>query len=195
MKHYIFGYGSLVNQEALARYLCRTCTADTTHFCHLHGYRRCWNVAMDNRLDLPSYKYYLDAATGQRPNIFVTFLNIRSAPQTSVSGILFEVSQEELAQLDMRERNYRRIEITDQLDITVANGYAWVYIGTPEAEERYQKGLNSKTAFISEEYHQFVHDCFSQCNSAIALNYREATDTPEVPLKKLIRIDIRLLNE
>lgn len=191
MKHYIFGYGSLVNQEALARYLCRPCSTDATAFCQLKDYRRCWNVAMNNSIDLPAYKHYLDTATGQRPNIFVTFLNIRPEQHACVSGVLFEVSQQELAQLDMRERNYQRIAVTEQVDKPLTNATVWVYIGTPEAEQRYQEGLKSNSAYIPEEYYQFVRHCFSQCGSAIALNYQEATDAPEVPLRKVIRIDTR----
>ena len=36
--------------------------------CDLHGYRRQWGVAMDNRRDLPGYKHYTDEF-GLRPAV------------------------------------------------------------------------------------------------------------------------------
>ncbi len=189
MRHYIFGYGSLVNQEALYHYLGRECSPHAITLCQLKGYRRCWNIAMDNRVDLSSYKYYLDAATGERPEVFVTFLNIRPARKSTLTGALFEVNAEELSWIDQRERNYRRVAVTHQIDCQVP-GNVWVYIGTPEAEKRYQQGLASHAACISEEYYLFVQECFYCHGEAIGQAYLEATDPPEVPLRKLIRIDL-----
>lgn len=189
MKHYIFGYGSLVNQEALHQYLDRECSTDAFTLCQLKGYRRCWNVAMDNRIDLPSYKYYLDAATGERPEVFVTFLNIRPARQGLLTGALFEVSMDELLIIDQRERNYHRVVVTHQIDCQVS-GAVWAYIGTPEAERRYQQGLASRTACIAEEYYHFVRECFYCHGDTIGQSYHEATDLPEVPLRKLVRMDL-----
>ena len=37
----------------------------------LHGHRRRWGVAMDNAVDLPGYKAYVDPATGERPAVHV----------------------------------------------------------------------------------------------------------------------------
>lgn len=190
MDHYIFGYGSLVNQEALHQFLGRKCETGEAKLCQLNGFRRCWNVAMDNCIDLPAYKYYLDEATGERPYIFVTFLNITPSKYSFITGVLFQVNEEELKQIDLRERNYQRIEVTDYLTSLLRESKVWAYIGTTEAEKRYQQGLKTGTAYISEEYYHFVNDCFYCYGQAAAQAYIDSTDAPEVPLRKLKRIEI-----
>lgn len=199
MPHHIFGYGSLVNQDALHRYIGRPCASGETNLCQLQGFRRCWNVAMDNQTDLPGYKYYVDKSTGRRAGIYVTFLNIRkapgaaapgaAAPGTAITGIIFKVNEAELALLDQRERNYYRLDVTHQVNVAV-EGKVWAYKGTSEAEKRYQRGLHTQTAYISEEYYQFVHDCFYCHGEDCAKAYLNSTDAPEVPLRKLQRINL-----
>lgn len=191
MDHYIFGYGSLVNQEALQQYLGRKCGVSEARLCQLRGFRRCWNVAMDNQVDLPEYKYYTDPETGDRPGLFVAFLNIRPSESSMITGILFQVNEKELRQLDLRERNYQRIEVTDQIKIPVTDGKVWAYRGTTAAEERYLQGMRTETTCISEEYYRFVYDCFCCCGEKSAQNYMDSTDVPEVPLRRLERVDFK----
>jgi hypothetical protein len=81
--------------------------------CELAGYRREWSVAMDNGVDLPGYKCFVDPRTGARPDVFVAFLNISPAPGARVNGGLIEVSDDELAAFDRRERNYARVDVSD----------------------------------------------------------------------------------
>ena len=86
--NFVFGYGSLVNVGNLERYLGRKLIPDLDFaICGLNNYRRCWNVAMDNNLDLPGYKYYRDRITKNRPDCFVTFLNIHPAENETILGI------------------------------------------------------------------------------------------------------------
>src|SRR5687767_9643026 len=80
----VFGYGSLL--EAAGGTPRR-----------LSGHRRRFGVAMDNRRTIPGYKYYLDAATGERPAVFVAFLDIVEDPGSAVEGISFEVDPATLA--------------------------------------------------------------------------------------------------
>ena len=52
--NFVFGYGSLTNVANLRQYLGRDLTPDLDFiFCGLKDFQRCWNIAMDNRLDLP----------------------------------------------------------------------------------------------------------------------------------------------
>jgi hypothetical protein len=105
----VFGYGSLLEGAAGTP-------------CRLPGHRRRFGVAMDNRRTIPGYKYYLDAATGERPAVFVAFLDIVEDPGSAVEGLSFEVDAAALAALDDRERNYRRVEV---------DGRLWAYAGLP----------------------------------------------------------------
>ena len=102
----------------------------------LRGYRRTWNVATDNTRTLPGYKIYLDPLSGERPPVFVTFLNLVPDTESSVAGVLFSVDQTALATLDLRERNYRRADVSSQIEGPVS-GRVWTYLGSPEAEARF----------------------------------------------------------
>src|SRR5215218_6013856 len=98
MRVFVFGYGSLASDGGTPA--------------RLHGYRRAWNVSMDNRVTIPGYKYYLDEA-GERPEVFVTFLNLVAGD--GVDGVVLEVP--DIAALDARERNYARVEVTGSIDV------------------------------------------------------------------------------
>ena len=76
---------------------------------------------------IPGYKYFLDPA-GARPAVYVAFLDVVPDPGAAVEGRAFEV--EDLAPLDARERNYRRVEV----------GGIWVYVGLEAARERFAAG-------------------------------------------------------
>src|SRR6202051_1916397 len=97
---YVFAYGSLVLDLAPGE------EKSSVRGTYLRDHRRAWNVAMDNSVSLPGYKYYLDAGDSSRPEVFVTFLNLLPAPGHRVNGMLVPVGPEELIELDRRERNY-----------------------------------------------------------------------------------------
>jgi hypothetical protein len=111
---FVFGYGSLA-QPGAGRPL------------RLAGWRRVWGVAMDNRVTIPGYKYYLDEAGG-RPAVRVAFLDVVPDPAACVDGVVVEVA--DLHWLDARERNYRRVEAAG----------LWLYTGLEEARERFAAG-------------------------------------------------------
>lgn len=179
---YIFGYGSLLSRAASA--------ADAAIACHLEGFRRGWNVAMDNSVTIAGYKYYVDEDTGERPAIYVGFLNIWPAEESRVNGVAYEVDAGVLALLDLRERNYDRHEVTTQIDVAIP-GRVWAYIGRPEARERYETGRAQGTAVVSREYHRSVRDAFARVEPAMLDQFERTTDALEVPRRALRRIDLR----
>src|ERR1039458_5613298 len=105
---WIFGYGSLLPAGLLE-------LPEDVVPCTLLGWERTWGVAMDNTVDLPGYKHYL-TVNGERPAVMVAFLDIAPADGASTNGIALRADAEELPGLDARERNYRRVEVTGQLD-------------------------------------------------------------------------------
>jgi len=183
--NFVFGYGSLVNIKNLERYLKRELQPDLNYrICSLESHQRCWNVAMNNNIDLPDYKYYRDSHTKDRINAFVTFLNIRSEPNKSILGVLFRVTDAELINLHSRERNYQKINITKQLNIQI-QGNAWTYIGLPEAEQRYQTGLAQNKAVIAQAYFDSVKNAYLLLGSQEYANYLATTDKPVVSILDL----------
>jgi hypothetical protein len=90
---------------------------------------------MDNSVDLPGYKYYVDA-DGTRPDVKVAFVNIVESPRDVVRGVVLDA---DLDALDLRERNYERREVEAGL---------WAYVGTAEARGRFDAG----PSVVSSEY-------------------------------------------
>ena len=123
----VFGYGSLVVAGA------ETVT--------LEGWRRAWGVAMDNSVAIPGYKVYEDPRTGERPPVFVAFLDLVRDPEASVDGALLEAP--DLAALDRRERNYERVEVAEGV---------YAYLGRADARERFERGVRERRAVVTAEY-------------------------------------------
>ena len=181
----------MVRKSGIRKFLRRKADSPVaSRICQLHGYRRCWNVAMDNSQDLPSYKFYIDPQTGKRPEVFVTFLNIRPVPGHAISGILFSVTEEELRMLDERERNYAREEVSTAISISVP-GKVWVYKGTEAARERFVQSLSYDSACVQAGYYHDVHDAFQQLGAHHAQRFMDSTDAPKVPILDLWRVNTR----
>jgi cation transport regulator ChaC len=170
MRTFVFGYGSLLRRPDGIP-------------CHLHGHRRAWNVAMDNRRTIPGYKYYVDPETGERPPVRVAFLNIYAAAEGRVNGIAFPVSAEALDELDRRERNYDRIEVTSLLDADLG-GTVWTYLGSAAARERFETG----PAVVAQDYFETIRGGFAAAGGLEA--FERSTDPVSVPLRRLTRVDV-----
>lgn len=151
----------------------------------LRGHRRRWQVAMDNRRDLPGYKYYVDAATGERPGVFVAFLDLAPDPAATVNGVLLPVEAGALADLDARERNYKRREVTEHVDPPV-EGRVWAYFGTAAARARFERG----EPVVSRAYLELVRERFAQLGPGELHRFDASTDAPPVPTRDLLRIDL-----
>jgi cation transport regulator ChaC len=149
----VFGYGSLAEPGA-GRPL------------RLAGWRRVWGVAMDNRVTIPGYKYFLDGAGG-RPAVCVAFLDVVPDPAAGVDGVVFEVA--DLDALDGRERNYRRVQV-DGL---------WLYTGLEEARERFAAG----PTVVQRAYLESVRAGFA----AHGLGFGPE---PALPVLDLERVDV-----
>ena len=132
----MFGYGSLPAEEGGVP-------------CRLRDHRRGWDVAMDNRETIPGYKVYVDPDTGERPPVHVAYLSITPEPGEHVDGYAFPVSDEQLAELDERERNYERRDVSGQCDL---EGRVWAYVGSLAGRLRLARGRRRGTAVVSRGY-------------------------------------------
>jgi hypothetical protein len=94
--------------------------------CVLEGWRRSWDVAM------PNQAYYAQQGSARLTPRHILYLNIRPDPGSAVNGVLFVVSESELAALDAREWIYDRHDITSALQVPVVGGAAFAYVAKPE---------------------------------------------------------------
>ena len=144
---------------------------------------------MDNRRDLPGYKYYTDIR-GVRPEVFVAFLDIRPADQAgaAVNGLCLPVDDARLAVLDARERNYRRIEVSDRVDVDGGPAVrVWTYLGSDPGRERLRQGVAAGTAVIDAHYLEGVLDGFAGLGAAerrACAASLEPGGLPVVPLRR-----------
>jgi cation transport regulator ChaC len=165
---FVFGYGSLLGRASGVP-------------CRLAGHRRRWGVAMDNRRTIPGYKYFLDAATGERPEVYVAFLDVAPEAGASTCGLAFEVDDAGLEALDARERNYRRVDVRGGLDAELG-APVWAYLGLDDARERYAEGVRTGTAVVSRAYLDGVRAGFAAHGM---LEEFEASTPLEAPLRDL----------
>jgi hypothetical protein len=179
---HVFAYGSLVRDLAGGGRLVRPAA-------RLRDHRRAWNVAMDNSVTLPGYKYYLDAEDSSRPEVFVTFLNLLPAPGHRVNGMLVPVGAEELVELDRRERNYARHEVTASIE-PVAEGRVWSYFGKPEACRRFAAGLRAARAVVDESYLERVRAGFEALSDDALAEFEQSTDPHDCRALRLLRVDL-----
>jgi hypothetical protein len=124
---------------------------------------------MDNAEDIPGYKHY-ETPEGERPAVRVCFLDLEPDPEATVDGVL--VPLEQPGELDARERNYVREDVTDLIE--GAEGRVWAYFGSPEGRRRSRGG----TAVISRAYLEAVERALGQ-----------RLPTGALPVWDLIRVD------
>jgi gamma-glutamylcyclotransferase (GGCT)/AIG2-like uncharacterized protein YtfP len=134
---------------------------------------------MDNSETVPGYKYYVDE-DGNRPALFVAFLDLQPDPEGRVNGVCTAVDPEALRRLDERERNYMRTEVTDALDAPL--GRTWAYLGSEAGRRRLLHGKQCRRAVISREYLDKVQAGLRALG--------DSTDLDGLPIRDLVRVDV-----
>ena len=78
-------------------------------------------------------------------------MDIEPDPGSTVLGLVRPVSEAELRDLDARERNYDRIDVTDLIEGDY-DGPVWSYRGSAEGRGRLRQGRAEGRAVISNDY-------------------------------------------
>jgi cation transport regulator ChaC len=170
VREWVFGYASLVPDHG-----------DGAVPAELTGYRRVWGVATDNTRMIPGYKMYLSREDGSRPALYVTFLDLEPATGAAVRGLARAVDAEALAALDLRERNYRRVDVSAAVD--GVEGTVWVYLGSEEGRARLAAGLREGKAVVS-------HDYLAKVRTGLAAHGIGDPLPEPPPVRDLERVDI-----
>jgi hypothetical protein len=181
-RHLVFAYGSLLRRGPGV-------DLESAIACRLHGFRRAWNVAMDNALTVPGYKHYVDPRTGERPPVHVTFLNLRPHAGEHVNGVVYPVDHADLPALDRRERNYERHDVTGLLGRDLG-ARVWAYLGRHDARRRFEAARRDGRAVVSRPYRDGVRAGFADVDPAMLAEFDRTTDAPGVPVRALRRVDV-----
>ena len=143
---------------------------------------------MDNRLDLPGYKYYR-RPDGSRPAVQVAFADIIPEPGgPSVNGVCAPVEPAALAALDARERNYDRIDVTDRLEDPP--GRTWAYTGSIAGRARLARGMALRTAVVARGYLALVEAGFRALGAEEWAAFRDSSALDSLPVHDLERVDL-----
>jgi cation transport regulator ChaC len=176
MSEWVFGYASLVALPGAAPAV-------------LRGWRRVWGVAMDNSIAVPGYKVY-ERPDGARPACAVAFLDLERDEACAVDGALIEAGPEALEALDARERQYRRMEVTDMVE-SVAEGRVWTYVGRGPGRARVAAGrAGDAVVVVQRAYVDLVERAFAARGEAALERYRASTEPPPFPVVELARVDL-----
>jgi hypothetical protein len=177
MSEWVFGYASLVALPGAAPAV-------------LRGWRRVWGVAMDNAVAVPGYKVY-EKPDGARPACAVAFLDLERDADHEVDGALIEAGPEALAALDARERQYRRIEVTEAIAPPAADGRVWTYVGRGPGRARVAAGrAGDAVVVLQRSYVALVEHAFARRGAAALERYRASTEPPPFPVVELARVDL-----
>jgi gamma-glutamylcyclotransferase (GGCT)/AIG2-like uncharacterized protein YtfP len=172
---FVFAYGSLAADLAGG------------HVAELCGHRRCWGVAMDNRVDVPGYKHYRLRADGTRPAVCVAFLDLMPDERAVTSGVCIAVDAEQLPALDRRERNYDRVEVTGA--VAAARGTVWAYVGTAVGHERLRRARDAGAAVVSRDYLERTRAAYAALGARALAEFERTADVGDLPVWDLERFD------
>lgn len=145
---------------------------------------------MDNTVDLPGYKRYLDA-DGARPAVCVAFLDVVEAPGASVGGLCVPVDEEALAALDARERQYERVDVTGLVDCRASLGRVWTYRGRADSRARLEAARREGRAAIARDYLVALEAGMRAALGDAAWEAFAAETPPDgLPVRELRRVDL-----
>lgn len=184
-RHWLFAYGSLVGGQAGS--LTRSSSEDG-FVADLAGFRRTWGVAMDNRRDIAGYKYYVDPTSGDRPHVFVAFLDLEPSPDTATNGLVLPVTPGVLTRLDRRELQYQRIDVSGRFPSLT--GPVWVYVGSAAGRARRRAGDRRGATVVVRAYEAAVRRGFAALGAGEQAAFEASTSPCTCPRIELVRRDI-----
>jgi cation transport regulator ChaC len=176
---YVFGYGSLVELTQPLAVDGRLYPAVPGR---LSGFRRRWGVAMNNWETTDAQKHFLDPESGLKPKVAVAYLDVEEATGEAVNGLAIPVDPDRLAELDRREGNYRRAEVSAAFEPALAQT-VFVYHGTDAARRRAAE--NGEHVYVSRQYVERVRRAFTALGPGELDEYERGTGSPPFPERDL----------
>ena len=178
---WIFGYGSLVSPASMATTIGRTPAPADVAVAHLDGYGRRWNYGS---LHLRGDWHHDGVAVTQG---LVVSLGLVAADAEICNGVVVRITDDELAMLDWRERDYERTDVTDliRLDGDRRVERVMTYVPRSSAIERYEAARDRGEAGIRQSYWELVHAAFGELGDDHLERYT-ATPAPDVPVVDMV---------
>lgn len=178
---YVFGYGSLVAMKDEAMLAGRPWAAVPGR---LRDHRRHWGAAMNNWEATALEKHFVDPDSGEQPRIRVAYLDLDERPGSSVNGLAIPVDARRLAEFDLREGNYLRVDVSAAFEPALPRP-VFVYRATEEARERCRRHDPEAEVFVSRDYVAAVRGAFAALGEGQLEEYERTTEPLDFPERHL----------
>jgi dephospho-CoA kinase len=185
----VFGYGSLVSPTSLASTIARDVTVGVDVLeAELRGWGRRWNYGVSLPCSFELDGRRVDGGT-------VVALGLVRSQHETVNGIVVLVDGLEVERLDRRERDYDRVDVTDEVAIagshTLPDGRPIVtYVPRPTAIARYEAARADGTAGVRRTYWELVDGAFAALGADRRATFHATTPAPDVPLVDVVAADV-----
>lgn len=180
---WVFGYGSLVSPDSVAATIGRPVDVEFGFAAAvMHGFTRSWNYGSLRQ------RATWDGPRGRVEGGVVVSLGLVPNPRRSTNGAIVRVAADELIELDRRESDYDRVDVTERVENAAeaapAAGPTRVYTYVPRhsAVQRYERARIDHRAAVRQGYVDLVERAFAALGSAAVDRYRATTPAPEVPV-------------
>ena len=176
---WVFGYGSLASPASLARTIGRTVTSvDERLVAEVTGFGRRWNYG-----SMHLRGSWVHEGRSVSDGVVVS-LGLVEADAEVCNGVIVWVTDDELAALDWRERDYERTDITERVGLerdVVLGAPVVTYVPRPSAVERYEVARDAGRAAVRVSYWDLVTEAFDGLGSD-HLDRFTRTPHPDVPI-------------
>ncbi len=177
---YVFGYGSLVELTQPLAVAGRLYPALPGR---LEGFHRRWGAAMNNWEATDSEKHFVDPESGLKPRIKVAYLDIERRPGSTVNGLAIPVDAARLAELDEREVNYLRIDVSPAFATPIPHR-VFTYLGTAAARARCRQTPDAAIN-VGRQYVSRIRRAFAALGPDALAEYERTTEPLRFPERDL----------
>jgi len=169
---YVFGYGSLVE-------FIEPAIVDGQVFPavpgRLRGFRRFWGAVMNNWEATDAEKHFVDPESGLKPRIKVAYLDVEERDGSTVNGLAIPAGAARLAELDLREVNYSRVDVSSAFHPRIAHR-VFTYVGTDAARRRSKSENLDVPIRVSRQYVRRVKRGFEALGPGSLAEYERTTE-------------------
>jgi hypothetical protein len=178
---YVFGYGSLVDLTEPLLVGGRLFPALPGR---LDGFRRGWGAAMNNWEATEAEKHFVDPSSDLKPRITVAYLDIEEWPGGSVNGLAIPADARRLEELDVREVNYRRIDVSSRFQPPIPHR-VFAYRGTDAARKRCREAGSDAEIQVSRQYVARIRSAFTALGPGQLAEFDRTTEPLSFPERDL----------
>jgi hypothetical protein len=183
----LFAYASLVSTASAAETIGRP--VEIAVPARLPGWSRGWTLGRDN---IASEKTFA-RPNGTLPR-FCLGLNLDPAGEAPApNGALIELSDAELARLDLREMRYRRVEVTDSIRIGAGDADTFDAVFAYTAHPEHHRPTPPEDTIVIANYLRAVETAFAALGSQQLKLFRATTQGAPVEVTEATLIHDRIL--